>query len=73
MSRSYRIGNVSLQNDLKMILNRILYRNARSFIVEFLKREPGDFALTWMEISKNPALALPSSLLTVRPPDCPHR
>ncbi|XP_066139729.1 uncharacterized protein [Euwallacea fornicatus] len=47
-------------------------RNARSFIVEFLKREPGDFTVTWMEISKNPALALPSSFLAMRPPDCPH-
>lgn len=53
-------------------VQKLQNRNARSFIVEFLKREPGDFALTWMEISKNPALALPSSLLTVRPPDCPH-
>ncbi|KAL1497855.1 hypothetical protein ABEB36_008740 [Hypothenemus hampei] len=47
-------------------------RNARSFIIEFLKREPGSFIITWMEISKNPALALPSSYLAVRPPDCPH-
>ncbi|KAH1015930.1 hypothetical protein HUJ04_007239 [Dendroctonus ponderosae] len=47
-------------------------RNTRSFIIEFVKREPGHFLVTWMEISKNPALALPSSFLTIRPPDCPY-
>ncbi|CAH1129091.1 unnamed protein product [Ceutorhynchus assimilis] len=45
-------------------------RNARSFIIEFLRREPGNFLITWMEISKNPALALPSPY--IRAPDCPH-
>ncbi|XP_050298566.1 uncharacterized protein LOC126737632 isoform X2 [Anthonomus grandis grandis] len=52
--------------------NKLENRNTRSFVIEFLKREPGSFMITWMEISKNPALALPSSFLAIRPPDCPH-
>ncbi|XP_060522930.1 uncharacterized protein LOC132699948 [Cylas formicarius] len=47
-------------------------RNSRSFVIEFLKRETGNFAVTWMEVSKNPALALPTSMLMIRPPECPH-
>lgn len=48
-------------------------KNARSFIIEFLQHEPGNFVVTWMEVSKNPALTLPTSLLMISPPDCPHR
>lgn len=48
-------------------------KNSRSFIVEFLQHEPGNFVVTWMEVSKNPALTLPTSLLMISPPDCPHR
>ncbi|XP_076275991.1 uncharacterized protein LOC143206967 [Rhynchophorus ferrugineus] len=47
-------------------------RNGRSFVVEFVKRESGNFIVTWMEISKNPALALPTSMLSIKPPECPH-
>lgn len=47
--------------------------NSRSFVIEFLQREPGNFAVNWMEVSKNPALTLPTSLLMISPPDCPHR
>ncbi|KAB0794144.1 hypothetical protein PPYR_13764 [Photinus pyralis] len=46
--------------------------NSRSFVIEFLQREPGNFAVNWMEVSKNPALTLPTSLLMISPPDCPH-
>ncbi|KAI4455892.1 cubilin [Holotrichia oblita] len=47
-------------------------KNSRSFIVEFLQHEPGNFVVTWMEVSKNPALTLPRSLLMISPPNCPH-
>lgn len=47
-------------------------RNSRSFIIEFMRRETGNFAVTWMEVSKNPALTLPTSML-ISPPECPHR
>ncbi|CAH1959270.1 unnamed protein product [Acanthoscelides obtectus] len=47
-------------------------KNSRSFIIEFSRREMGNFVVTWMEVSKNPALALPTSLLMIAPPDCPH-
>ncbi|XP_044759196.1 uncharacterized protein LOC123316942 isoform X1 [Coccinella septempunctata] len=46
--------------------------NSRSFVVEFLQRERGNFVINWMEISKNPALSIPSSLLMISPPECPH-
>lgn len=48
-------------------------KNSRSFIIEFLQHEPGNFVVNWMEVSKNPALTLPTSLLMISPPDCPHR
>ncbi|CAG9863463.1 unnamed protein product, partial [Phyllotreta striolata] len=47
-------------------------KNSRSFVVEFLRKESGNFAVTWMEVSKNPALALPTSMLMIAPPECPH-
>ncbi|XP_057659141.1 uncharacterized protein LOC130895692 [Diorhabda carinulata] len=47
-------------------------KNSRSFIIEFARKESGNFAVTWMEISKNPALALPNSMLMITPPECPH-
>ncbi|XP_017768622.1 PREDICTED: uncharacterized protein LOC108556850 [Nicrophorus vespilloides] len=51
----------------------IRFRHSRSFVVEFLQREPfGSFAVNWMEISKNPALTLPSGMLTIKPPACQH-
>ncbi|KAK9883390.1 hypothetical protein WA026_001565 [Henosepilachna vigintioctopunctata] len=46
--------------------------HSRSFVVEFLQREEGNFVITWMEVSKNPALSIPSSLLMLTPPECPH-
>lgn len=52
---------------------KIQNRNSRSFVVEFLRKEAGNFAVTWMEVSKNPALALPTSLLMIAPPECAHR
>lgn len=55
---------------------KIQSRNARSFVIEFLQREPGNFVVTWMEVSKNPKLILPAaSLLMIggSPPECPHR
>lgn len=48
-------------------------RNSRSFVIEFLRKEGGNFAVTWMEVSKNPALTLPTSMLMIAPPECPHR
>ncbi|KAJ8928638.1 hypothetical protein NQ314_018774, partial [Rhamnusium bicolor] len=51
---------------------KIQNKNSRSFIIEFLRIETGNFAVTWMEVSKNPALTLPASLLMITPPDCPH-
>lgn len=47
--------------------------NSRSFIIEFSRRETGNFGVTWMEVSKNPALTLPTSLLMISPPECAHR
>lgn len=52
---------------------KIQNRHSRSFIIEFLQKEVGNFAVTWMEVSKNPALTLPSTMLMMNPPDCPHR
>ncbi|CAH0564504.1 unnamed protein product, partial [Brassicogethes aeneus] len=51
---------------------KIQNKHSRSFIIEFLQREPGSFSVNWMEVSKNPALTLPSSLLMIIPPECPH-
>lgn len=47
-------------------------KHVRSFIIEFLQREPGNFAVNWIEVSKNPALSLQTTLFTFTPPNCPH-
>ncbi|XP_023288707.1 uncharacterized protein LOC105694316 [Orussus abietinus] len=47
----------------------VLHRHARSFVVEFLQREPGFHAVTWMAISRRraPLAAAPG------PEECPYR
>ncbi|XP_022903444.2 uncharacterized protein [Onthophagus taurus] len=52
----------------------IRLRNSKSFVVEFIQNEPGNFIVTWMEISKNPALTLPRSLMLnqINVPNCIH-
>ncbi|XP_074027638.1 uncharacterized protein isoform X1 [Leptinotarsa decemlineata] len=47
-------------------------KNSRSFIIEFSRKETGNFAVTWMEVSKNPALILPNSFSVIAPPECQH-
>ncbi|CAG9812676.1 unnamed protein product [Phaedon cochleariae] len=51
---------------------KIRNRNSRSFIIEFLRTETGNFAVTWMDVSKNPALTLSSSSPMITPPECLH-
>ncbi|KAJ9599577.1 hypothetical protein L9F63_009938, partial [Diploptera punctata] len=54
----------------------LLTPHARSFVVEFLEREPGSYAVTWMEVSKRPLLTASSSFVmssSTTPPDCPYR
>lgn len=46
--------------------------HSRSFVVEFLQKEEGNFVISWMEVSKNPALSIPSSLSMISPPECLH-
>jgi hypothetical protein len=38
----------------------LLSPHARSFVVEYLEREPGSYAVTWMEVSKRPLLTTSS-------------
>lgn len=59
--------NQSLTNKSVQIM-----QHSRSFVVEFLQREPGFYAVTWMAISKrNPT---PSSSFAVSPDhDCSYR
>lgn len=52
---------------------KVRSKHARSFVIEFLQREPGNFVVTWMEVMKNPKLTLPASMLIISPPECPHR
>jgi hypothetical protein len=54
----------------------LLTPHARSFVVEFLEREPGSYAVTWMEVSKRPLLTASSSYAmssSTTPPECPYR
>jgi hypothetical protein len=52
----------------------LLSPHARSFVVEFLEREPGSYAVTWMEVSKRPLLTASSSFtMSTTPPQCPYR
>ncbi|KAK7874269.1 hypothetical protein R5R35_006304 [Gryllus longicercus] len=53
----------------------LLAPHARSFVVEFLEREPGSYAVTWMEVSKRPLLTASSSFVmsSINMPDCPYR
>lgn len=53
----------------------LLTPHARSFVVEFLEREPGSYAVSWMEVSKRPLLSATSSFVmsSTSPQDCPYR
>lgn len=51
------------------IYRKMQTKYARSFIIEFIQKDVGNFMVTWMEVSKNPALLLPM----VKSPECPHR
>ncbi|XP_076290732.1 uncharacterized protein LOC143214060 [Lasioglossum baleicum] len=50
-------------------------QHARSFVVEFLQREPGFYAVTWMAISKrSPSPSVSSNVFTILPQEeCPYR
>lgn len=50
-------------------------QHSRSFIVEFLQREPGFYAVTWMAISKrSPGQSVGSNIFTILPQEeCPYR
>lgn len=53
----------------------LLTPHARSFVVEFLEREPGSYSVTWMEVSKRPLFTATSSYVmsSTSPLDCPYR
>lgn len=65
--------NYSLINSTPPV-NAIM-QHSRSFVVEFLQREPGFYALTWMAISKRAtATSLGSNTFALDPTeDCPYR
>ncbi|CAK9815025.1 hypothetical protein ANTPLA_LOCUS8462 [Anthophora plagiata] len=50
-------------------------QHSRSFVVEFLQREPGFYAVTWMAISKrSPTPSIGPNIFTILPQeDCPYR
>ncbi|XP_076375175.1 uncharacterized protein LOC117229697 [Megalopta genalis] len=50
-------------------------QHSRSFVVEFLQREPGFYAVTWMAISKrSPSPSVSSNVFTILPQEeCPYR
>ncbi|XP_031849407.2 uncharacterized protein LOC116434797 isoform X1 [Nomia melanderi] len=50
-------------------------QHSRSFVVEFLEREPGFYAVTWMAISKrSPNTGVSSNVFTILPQEeCPYR
>ncbi|KAI4501041.1 hypothetical protein M0802_003844 [Mischocyttarus mexicanus] len=52
-----------------------MQQHSRSFVVEFLQREPGFYAVTWMAISKRtPASSLGSNTFTILPTEeCPYK
>ncbi|XP_012251545.2 uncharacterized protein LOC105683496 [Athalia rosae] len=61
--------NYSLTNSSVQIL-----QHSRSFVVEFLQREPGFYAVTWMAISKRPPISITSSSFAMSPThDCLYR
>lgn len=51
----------------------LLSENSRSFIVEFLQKEPGNYMVTWIEVSKRPVVTASSSFVMTGPTDCPYR
>ncbi|XP_054258135.1 uncharacterized protein LOC128983034 [Macrosteles quadrilineatus] len=53
----------------------LLTPHARSFVVEFLEKEPGSYSVTWMEVSKRPMQTSTSSFVMTssNPLDCPYR
>lgn len=53
----------------------LLTPHARSFVVEFVEREPGSYSVSWMEISKRPHVSTTSSYVmsSSNSMDCPYR
>ncbi|XP_075218190.1 uncharacterized protein LOC142322980 [Lycorma delicatula] len=53
----------------------LLTPHARSFVVELVDREPGSYAVSWMEVSKRPLLSATSSFVMSSSThlDCPYR
>lgn len=52
----------------------ILNPNTRSFVVEFLEVEPGNYWVSWLEVSKRPLLTATSSfVMSSTTIDCPYR
>lgn len=51
----------------------LLSENSRSFIVEFLQKEPGNYMVTWIEVSKRPVVTSSSSYVMTGPVDCPYK
>lgn len=51
----------------------LLMEHSRSFIVEFLQKEAGNYMVTWIEVSKRPSVTSSSSFTMTGPADCPYR
>lgn len=51
----------------------LLSEHSRSFIVECLQKEPGNYMVTWIEVSKRPVVTSSSSFVMTGPTDCPYR
>ncbi|CAB0016991.1 unnamed protein product [Nesidiocoris tenuis] len=52
----------------------ILNPKTRSFVVEFLEQEPGNYWVSWLEVSKRPLLTATSSfVMSSSTIDCPYR
>lgn len=51
----------------------LVTEHSRSFIIEFLQKEPGNYMVTWIEVSKRPVVTSSSSFTMTGPADCPYR
>lgn len=51
----------------------LVTEHSRSFIIEFLQKEPGNYMVTWIEVSKRPVVTSSSSFTMTGPEDCPYR
>ncbi|KAG8037350.1 hypothetical protein G9C98_005560 [Cotesia typhae] len=86
-NNNYRVSLTSLTSNIVELNSPITQQHARSFVVEFIQKEPGTYSVMWIAISKSARAATDThyfnidgdnsagNIFSMVPPieDCPYR